>query len=237
MAQVLIRHGGRLSVVSAALLAAMLCLPFYDTAAKAADTSGTTTSETVTSGPGLSFADQVKAALAADPEGGDDLEAVLEALIATQPDGAQAAVTMMIALGSIPTPGMVDAVSRAIARAKPFTAAQLQTAVEVSVESSSDPVSATRGILSVVGLTTDYQAAVGAGLGRAVSNLSAQGKGTDAAVMAVEIDKAPAAVKQSYAATQSNGGTSGTQQTNGGGGENGNNTSPDTTPENPASAS
>ncbi len=222
MAQALIWRGRQLGFVAACLFALMFSLALTGTQAMAADASD------------LAFSDQVKAALAADPECGDDLEAVLEALIATQPDGAQAAVTMMIALGSVPTACMIEAVSSAIGKATPFTAVQLQTTIESSVESSDDPISATRGILAVMGLSTEFQSAIGAGLSNAVSALNASGKGTAAAVMAVEIDKAPAAVKQSYAATQGNSDTSGTQQTNKGGNDG---TAPGSTPEKPASAS
>jgi hypothetical protein len=234
MAQDLIWQGRRLGIVTAGLFALMLCLPTMGGQAMAADAADTNASE-----PASSYADQVKAALAADPEGGDDLAAILEALIATQPDGAQAAVTMMIALGSIPTQGMIDAVSRAIKKAQPYTADQLQNTVESSVESSTDPISAVRGVLAVLGLSTEFQSAIGKGLGEAVSALNAAGKGTDAAVIAVEINKAPAAMKQSYDATQSGSSTSGTQQQNGGGENNagGSGTNTGSTPEQPASDS
>lgn len=233
MAQVFDWQRRRLGFVTAGFLALMLSLASIGGQAMAADTPAPNANGSV-----LSYEDQVRAALAADPDGGDDLEAVLEALIATQPDGAQAAVTMMIALGSVPTPGMIEAVTRAIKKAQPFTANQLQTTVESSVENSTDPISATRGILAVLGLSTDFQSAIGKGLGNAVSALNAKGKGTTAAVMTIEIDKAPAAVKQSYTTTQGNGDTSGTQQPKGGGnGGDGGGTNAGSTPEKPASAS
>lgn len=234
MAQDLIWQGRRLGIVAAGLFALLLCLPAVGGQAMAADAADTNASE-----PTSSYADQVKAALAADPDGGDDLEAILEALIVTQPDGAQAAVTMMIALGSIPTQGMIDAVSRAIKKAQPYTTDQLQNAVESSVGGSTDPISAVHGILAVLGLSSDFQSAIGKGLGNAVSALNAAGKGTVAAVIAVEINKAPTAMKQSYDATQGNSSTSGTQQSNGGGGNNGagSGTNTGSTPEKPASAS
>ena len=187
-----------------------------------------------------SFADQVAALMAANPDGGDTLETELTKLALAQPEPAKAIAILMVALGSGPSSGKVEAVTRTIAKLGTYTPKELRDAINDYVSGAANPVAAAQGVLAVVSsLSNSDQQAVGYALGDVVVNLQKQDKTTEATVIQTEVttSKLPALQKTFAESSGATSGVSGTNTNQGNQSPTNGADTPGSVPETPASSS
>lgn len=186
-----------------------------------------------------SFADQVNALMAEYPNGGGEFEAMLTKLALDQPDPAETAATMMVALGNQPSSGALTGVTTVIKKLRPYTLQELRDAiVEAVVAGTIDPIIAANGVLAVVpSLNDDDQKAAGYALGDAVQKLEQQDKVSAASVIKAQVANSKATtLTQSFASrTETTSGTRDNGQPNKTPGDNFDDVG--SVPENPPSAS
>lgn len=150
------------------------------------------------------FQADVAALIAANPDGGAELEAALGTLVAAQPDGALAVATLMVAMGGDASAALVLAVSNAMLSAAPFTPDQLAAAVATAVAGAVDPMAAAAGVIaSAAALPPSLQVAVGSGLARASATLAASGNAAAATSITAAVAASPiTAMSQSFTSMQ-----------------------------------
>ncbi|HEY4343299.1 MAG TPA: hypothetical protein VGN05_03060 [Parvibaculum sp.] len=162
-----------------AALAALLVTTAISARAEEPPASGTAQS---------TLATEVVPLLAAHPDGGQELEDALAALVAAQPDPAVAVSELIALLGTRPSAGQIAAAGNAIRRSAKYSVAALQKAIAELIVSADDPVTMARNTVAVAPYLDDAgQAAIGTALARAMTAFRENGKASIAGVIDLEI--------------------------------------------------
>lgn len=160
-------------------------------------------------GQAQSFQAQVATLIAANPNGGPILETRLAGLVSSQANGAAAVASLLMAMGSAPSAGLVCAVANAMATAVPYTEDELVAALSVAVSNASDSAMAARGIVAACGcLPEDAQGTLGGGLAAAANTLLVAGKASDASSISAIVSASSSIVmRTSFTAVSTDQGT------------------------------